>query len=155
MVTTLAEKWVGGAPKLNKAGQCTAGNCATQQQVEEPAGEGRLSGLLVGLGGDIGHGQTRPALTAASQLGVDLLDHRAHAVGAIRRDEVHGKDFGDRMGLGAQFFEQAEQQVAAIPNRDNNRDPGQAHENRFFTRNHRFWNPSRQGFSLISPNREV
>jgi hypothetical protein len=33
-VTTLAEKWVGGAPKVNNAGQCTGGNCATQQQVD-------------------------------------------------------------------------------------------------------------------------
>src|SRR5260221_10412730 len=31
---------------------------------------------------------------------------------------------------------------------------GHTHENRFFTRNQRFRNPSRQGFSLISPSRD-
>ncbi len=34
IVATLNDKWVGGAPKLDKAGQCTAGNCATQQQID-------------------------------------------------------------------------------------------------------------------------
>jgi hypothetical protein len=34
ILMTLDKKWVGAAPKLNKAGQCTAGNCATQQAVD-------------------------------------------------------------------------------------------------------------------------
>jgi hypothetical protein len=34
IVAALNSKWVDAAPKINKAGQCTAGNCATQQAVD-------------------------------------------------------------------------------------------------------------------------
>jgi len=34
IVGTLAEKWTNTPPQLNRAGQCTAGNCATQKAVD-------------------------------------------------------------------------------------------------------------------------
>jgi hypothetical protein len=34
ILMTLDKQWIGAAPKLNNAGQCTAGNCATQQAVD-------------------------------------------------------------------------------------------------------------------------
>jgi hypothetical protein len=34
IVGTLSEKWIGTPPQLNPAGQCTGGNCATQQAVD-------------------------------------------------------------------------------------------------------------------------
>jgi hypothetical protein len=34
ILMTLNKKWIGTAPKLNQAGQCVAGNCATQQAVD-------------------------------------------------------------------------------------------------------------------------
>ena len=74
--------------------------------------------------------------------------------GSVARSVIDRQHFGGRQGLQAQFFEQADQQIAAIPDRDDDCDSG-LHEKRFLTRNQRFWNPSLQGFSLISPRREV
>ncbi len=34
IVGTLAQTWIGATPKLDRGGQCTAGNCATQQAVD-------------------------------------------------------------------------------------------------------------------------
>src|ERR1039458_7724507 len=70
---------------------------------------------------------------------------------AVGRAIVHHQPFGGGQRLGLQSVEQPFQQGPAVPDRH---DGGDAHrKNRFLTRKARFWMPSRQGLSFISPRR--
>src|SRR5262249_26266237 len=65
---------------------------------------------------------------------------------------IHHQQLFRGPGLRPQAGEQAREIVAAVPHRD---DCADAHrKNRFLSRNSKFWMPSRQGLSLISPSRD-
>ncbi|MGB6536539.1 MAG: hypothetical protein WBF58_11325 [Xanthobacteraceae bacterium] len=74
-VTTLAEKWVSGAPKVNSARQCAAGNCATQQAVDAceyapdyiPAAASRNARFAVSFSYKAAGGREQPGAKALSQ----------------------------------------------------------------------------------------
>src|SRR5262249_33001739 len=89
-----------------------------------------------------------------------ITPHRDHARAAARcqlrsavgRAVIYYQHLADQGGLCRHADQQALQQLAPVPHRYNGAD---AHrKKRFFARNHRFWNPSRQGFSFFSPSRD-
>ena len=81
-------------------------------------------------------------------------------MGVTFTDVDDDEDFGDRMRLGTKAAQQSFQQLAAVPHGHHDRDRQAVHDalrlprKRFLTRNQRFWNPSRQGFSFFSPSRD-
>ncbi len=75
IVGTLAKSWVQAAPQLNRAGQCTSGNCATQQAVDAceyapnhiPAGASRNARFGVSFSFTAPDGSQQPGAKALSK----------------------------------------------------------------------------------------
>ena len=106
--------------------------------------------LRIGCGDPSIHGDGETVVAVqADDVRTRLLGQIGRTIGGTIIDH---EDLIEGPCLKLQIVEQGAQQRCAIPVRN---DCGHLHEKRFCTRNHKFAKPSRHGFSLISPKREL